>query len=234
MHRVLLLEDDAALSRNLARYLGRDGCEVKAVYDLAKARDALRTDPPPSLVILDLALPDGNGLEFLDDFRSVHAEIPVIITTGSGADEDELTGFHAGANDFVRKPYSLPILAARVRAWLNAHSTLSLAAMTFNPRNGVLDAGSGNVSLTSVQARVLLRLADRPNEKVTRDQLRESWPVSSRPARRTVDHHVWAIRMRLKAIGAEKFLKSVRGGYVWSGPPITNNSDVGHSQSEAI
>jgi DNA-binding response OmpR family regulator len=112
---VLVVEDDAAIAELVATYLGRDGFRVRIS---ASAEEALACmDEAPDLVLLDLGLPGMDGLEFLRTFRS-SSVAPVIIVSARESDEDKLEGLGLGADDFVTKPFSPRILAARVGALL--------------------------------------------------------------------------------------------------------------------
>ncbi|MDR3116204.1 MAG: response regulator transcription factor, partial [Treponema sp.] len=111
---ILIIEDEKALSDIVSVYLGKEGFEVRAV-ETAEDGFALMESWQPELVILDINLPGMDGFEFLDRFRRENA-IPVMIVSARDGDEDLIAGLSGGADEFVTKPFSPKVLAARVRA----------------------------------------------------------------------------------------------------------------------
>ena len=114
--RILLVEDDRALSRGVTLALAETGRTITAVETLAGGREALEQGPW-DLVILDVNLPDGNGLDFLTHLRR-ESTVPVLILTANDLESDQVAGLELGADDYVTKPFSLAILRARVQTLL--------------------------------------------------------------------------------------------------------------------
>lgn len=114
--RILLVEDDRALSRGVTLALAESGRTITAVETLAGGREALEQGPW-DLVILDVNLPDGNGLDFLTHLRR-ESTVPVLILTANDLESDQVAGLELGADDYVTKPFSLAILRARVQTLL--------------------------------------------------------------------------------------------------------------------
>ena len=112
MEHLLLIEDDQALGRGITLALAAGDREPHLARTLAEGR-RLFAQLPISLVILDLNLPDGNGLELLTEIRSV-SQVPVLILTANDLESDQVTGLELGADDYVTKPFSLAVLRARV------------------------------------------------------------------------------------------------------------------------
>ena len=117
MTRVLLAEDDAAISDPLARALVREGYEVTVHEDGRDALDAA-VGAPPDLLVLDLGLPTLDGLEVCRRMRATGSDVPVLILTARADEVDTVVGLDAGADDYVTKPFRLAELMARVRALL--------------------------------------------------------------------------------------------------------------------
>lgn len=138
---MLVVEDDPAIAELVATYLGRDGHDVSIA---ATAEAALaRMDEIPDLVLLDLGLPGMDGLQFLRAFRTA-SMAPVIIVSARESDEDKLEGLGLGADDFISKPFSPRVLAARVGALLR-RIDLESGADPDRSTGGVAAAGRSNV-----------------------------------------------------------------------------------------
>lgn len=112
MNHILIVEDDAALSNGIVLALKDDNCTFVQVYDIAAAKQQMKSNSF-DLVILDVNLPDGNGLDLLADIRKRLAW-PVIVLTANDMETDIVTGFELGADDYITKPFSLMVLRARV------------------------------------------------------------------------------------------------------------------------
>ncbi len=112
MKHILIIEDDIALSNGIVLALKGDNCAFAQAYDIAAAKDQMLHNSF-DLVILDLNLPDGNGLELLADIRK-SLELPVIVLTANDMETDIVTGLELGADDYITKPFSLMVLRARV------------------------------------------------------------------------------------------------------------------------
>jgi DNA-binding response OmpR family regulator len=113
---LLLVEDEQAVQENNMKILKRRGYEIKQAYSLEEARNIIKVSPPKG-IILDLRLPDGSGLEFLQELRK-KSSIPVLILTAMGERDDILSGFQYGSDDYLTKPYDLSLFLMRVEALL--------------------------------------------------------------------------------------------------------------------
>ena len=133
MERILLIEDDQALGRGTALALAGEGREIRVAATLAQGWAALG-EGEYALVLLDLNLPDGNGLDFLTALRRTSG-VPVLILTANDLESDQVAGLELGADDYVTKPFSLAVLRARVNrllrrgSWGPSPSTLSACAL---------------------------------------------------------------------------------------------------------
>ena len=117
MAKILVVEDDLALSAGLCFALDESGHLTAAAYTCQKARQLLKTDRF-DLVILDVNLPDGNGFDLCRECKSSTPERPVIFLTANDLEQDELNGFDLGADDYITKPFSIQVLKRRVEAVL--------------------------------------------------------------------------------------------------------------------
>lgn len=132
MERIFLLEDDATLSRGISMALCGNGRTVILSDSIAQARQKL-AETQFNLLILDINLPDGSGLDLLRTLRSQGNTTPVILLTANDLELDEVTGLEAGADDYITKPFSLAVLRARVNAQLRRGSAQSSTRMEMGP-----------------------------------------------------------------------------------------------------
>jgi DNA-binding response OmpR family regulator len=223
--RVLLVEDDAIARRFLADNLTADGYEIREAGTLAAAREVL-AEGWPELAVVDLGLPDGDGLELLRQIRSsdrvarrADPDLPLIVLSGRGSEVERLRGFDRGADDYVVKPFSLLELTARIQAQLRRRRRLVGSRLRFGPLE--IDSLArkvwlhGEPVLLSVKEFSLLRaLAEEPGRVYTREELlREVWGYQTILPTRTLDAHVCRLRRKLSGTG-EAFVVNVWGvGY---------------------
>jgi two-component system phosphate regulon response regulator OmpR len=182
--RVLVVDDDARLRAMLAEYLRRHEFEALVAADCAAAARALGTDAF-SLIVLDLALPDGNGLDFCRDLRARGDVTPVLMLTARADDVDRVVGLEIGADDYLAKPYNPRELIARVRAILRrtaataaspgapvaGSATIRFGACVLDPATRTLTRNGVDVPLTTAEFAVLHALASRAGQTLSRDQL---------------------------------------------------------------
>lgn len=201
---VLVVDDEPMVREVLARYLTHDGFEVVEAEDGDDAV-ALLDARSPDLVLLDLMLPKRHGLEVLRHARAT-SDVPVILLTALGEEQDRIAGLELGADDYVVKPFSPREVAARVR------SVLRRAAPTVAPTNGsfgdvevdfgrrLVERAGDEVDLTRLEFDLLSFLLANPNRVVSRDELLQSvWDSSAEwqdPA--TVTVHVRRLRQKLE------------------------------------
>lgn len=198
---VLLVEDDPAISEPLARALGREGYEVRAH---GTGRGALAEVDGADLVVLDLGLPDIDGLDVAREIRSSGRTVPILILTARTDEVDMVVGLDTGADDYVTKPFRLAELLARVRALLRRTGT--------DPSEGDLVAQDVRVDVNAHRAfsgdkelqltakefdllRVLLREAGSVVERET--LMREVWGSDPTGSTKTLDMHVSWLRRKL-------------------------------------
>ncbi|MBV8249077.1 MAG: response regulator transcription factor [Comamonas sp.] len=235
-HRLLMIEDDVRLAQMVGDYLGNNGLEVAHMADGKSGLERLQpTDgavsEPPDLVILDLMLPDMDGLEVCRRIRSMPgstAQVPVLMLTAKGDPMDRIIGLELGADDYLPKPFEPRELLARIRAILRRKGSEGPAPSTAVMRFGSLeidrDARTVAVSdqaaeLTSYQFDLLVALAERAGRVLTRDQIMEA--VRGRELEafdRSIDVHMGRIRAAIEADPKNpKRILTVRGvGYVFA------------------
>ncbi|TVR04594.1 MAG: DNA-binding response regulator [Spirochaetaceae bacterium] len=228
---VLIVEDEPELNRMIGDFLAAHGYRVSSALDGAAALRAV-FEHPPDIVVLDLNLPALGGLEVARTITS-QTDIPIVVTTARGEEEDRLEGFRTGVDDYLVKPFSLPELAARIDAILRRAARPGGAGSRGGDDAGVeppLVAGplrldpsrresfvSGQaVALTAVQFAILARMAKSPGRVFTRLQLLESFQDHAFDGyERTIDVHIKNIRKRIEIDPrAPRILETVRGvGY---------------------
>jgi DNA-binding response OmpR family regulator len=225
---VLVVEDDAATAGFLADNLRADGYRV---FCCSEAGEALRAveSRQPDLMLLDLGLGAGSGLEVLDRVRSadaaasrIDADLPVIVLTGRSGEVDRVRGFARGADDYLCKPFSYPELVARVEAVLRRsvsrrqRGVLRVGDLTVDPSSRVARVGGVEVGLSAKEFALLHALAVDPRRVVTKvELLRDVWGYASVGVSRTVDAHACRLRKKLAATGGGgRWVVNVRGvGY---------------------
>lgn len=227
---LLMIEDDARLAHMVSEYLSQSGFKVNHAGDGQSGLDAVQS-LAPHLVILDLMLPDIDGLEVCRRIRALPgpaASTPVLMLTAKGDPMDRIVGLEMGADDYLPKPFEPRELLARIRAVLRrpAESTQSVGAnrMRFGSLEIDRDARTVSVAgqvcdLTSYQFDLLVALAERAGRVLTRDQIMEAVRGRELDAfDRSIDVHMGRIRAAIEADAkAPKRILTVRGvGYVFA------------------
>jgi len=229
MKRLLLVEDDRALSTGLSDAFRLEGFDVTLARDGVKAR-ALAFEREFDVAILDLMLPGKSGLDVLRELRAKGRALPILILTARGGESDKVIGLELGADDYVTKPFSLRELVARVRALVRRAGAKgeaaapAAAATRFALGDAEVDleaftlkrAGTTH-ALSRREAALLALLWERRGRAVSRDQiLRHAWSDGGdHVGARTIDTHVLNLRQKLEADPAQpKLLLTVHGvGY---------------------
>ncbi|HEX5109909.1 MAG TPA: response regulator transcription factor [Vicinamibacterales bacterium] len=222
MSRVLIVEDDPMILRGL-----RDNL-AKKEYDVITASDGeegyrLALSGKPDLIILDLMLPNMNGLEICQKLRADGSSVPILMLTARGEESDRVLGLDLGADDYVTKPFSIRELLARVRARLRSAQTGDTLPDELRFDDVVVDfkrfeatrCGSP-LEMTKKEFAILRLLAARVGEVVSReDLLNDVWGYENYPSTRTIDTHIGWLRAKLESNPASpKRLITVHGvGY---------------------
>ena len=216
---ILIIEDDSVLLRGLKDNFEAQGYLVRTAKDGQKGLDALLT-APPDLLLLDLMLPKVNGYEICRTARSRQLDMPIIMLTAKGQEEDIVRGLELGADDYVTKPFSIRELIARVKAFLRRQGPES-AGYEFGDCRLDLEAHklfkSGvEVALTAKEFRLLEFLVKRAGRALTRDSILEAvWGDEVIVTDRSVDRCVTTLRSKIEPDPREpSFIHTIRGiGY---------------------
>lgn len=221
MKKILLVEDDATLALSLRLALTAHGHQVEVAHSLAAARDKLATRP--DLVLLDLGLPDGDGLDLVVEMRSREDITPIIALTARGTLTDRVDGLTRGLDDYITKPFDLPELVARIEALMRRHgwtrpagdtlesATVGRLSVDFRTHEATCDGAA--VSLSDLEVRFLKHLIDRTGLVVTREELlTDVWDLPASSRTRSLDTFVYRLRRLIETDPAHPaILLSVRG-----------------------
>ena len=225
MRTILLIEDDSDLFTLLKYNIEKEGFRLVGSQTGRGAVDLCRREKP-DLIVLDIMLPDSDGLEICRVIRSNPdmAHIPVIFLTARASETDRILGLELGANDYIVKPFSVRELIARIR---NQFRPQSPAARVLRAEGLELDRTSMRVklhgralTLTATEFRLLEFFMSRPGTVFSREQLLDSvWGMDRAVTDRTVDVHVLRLRQKVECDPANPLLiRSVRGfGYIFEG-----------------
>jgi DNA-binding response OmpR family regulator len=220
MKRVLVVDDESKIVRLARDYLEHAGFEVSVAHDGRSALDATRAEKP-DLVVLDLGLPDIDGLDVTRHLRR-ESEVPIIMLTARGDEADRVAGLELGADDYVTKPFSPRELVARVRAVLRRgdrpepQQVVRALDLSLDLRTMRVAVGERPVELTPTEFQLLTALARQPGRVFTRSQLLDAiHGVAFDTYERAIDAHVKNIRRKIEPRPAEpRYLLTVYGvGY---------------------
>ena len=224
MKHILLLEDDAALGQGIRYALENDGVQVVLCTALAQAQGIL-PGRDFDLLILDVNLPDGSGLDLLRDVRRRHSRVPVILLTANDLETDIVVGLESGADDYITKPFSLAILRARVNAQLRRGTPVRTASVELEGfsfdfewmefrKNGQL------IELSKTEQRLLRVLTENRGRVLSRETLLERvWPGGGEYVEENaLSVTVKRLRDKLEDTPSKpRFLRTVYGiGYTWA------------------
>ena len=228
MQQLLLIEDDVRLAQMVADYLRANGYAVDHCATGATGLERVRTTPP-DLLVLDLMLPDTDGLSICREVRGMPgaaAKLPVVMLTAKGDPMDRVVGLEIGADDYIAKPFEPRELLARIRAVLrrggdsaSGKDSLSFGSLQVDKGARVVRVAGNVCELTSYQFDLLLVLAERAGRVLSREQIMEL--VRGRELEafdRSIDVHMGRIRAAIEAdVKDPKRILTVRGvGYVFA------------------
>jgi two-component system response regulator MprA len=213
-----ICEDDDDLRSVLMRTLTDEAFEVRAT---ATGREAVRafTAEPPDLLVLDIGLADADGRDVCQALRAHGIDVPVLFLTARGQLTDRLSGFHAGGDDYLTKPFALAELVVRVRALLrrsNGEERAPAAGLRLDPAKHGVSVGDRTEPLTPTEFRLMAALAARPGEVLRRRELvLAAWPDGAIVHDNTLDAYIARLRRKLRDLGAGEEIATARGvGYV--------------------
>lgn len=217
--RVLIVEDDEEIASAIARALGREGYTTDCTGTVEGARAATRAEHWDA-VLLDLGLPDGDGLEVARELRAAGGT-PVLIVTARDEVSSRVEGLDAGADDYLVKPFDRAELLARLRALLRRSSTsgpqgpVTVGDLIVDPAHRTVRRGTRLVGVTPLEFELLAYLGQRPGTPVSREELLANvWHHDPAEPTNTVEVFVSNLRRKLESGGEARILHTVRGsGY---------------------
>lgn len=221
---LLVVEDDISLNKGIALTLAQEGVRIKQAHNLTEA-ETLFTAGGIDLIILDVNLPDGSGLDFCEKLRK-ESKVPIIFLTANDMECDIVTGFELGGDDYITKPFSLMVLRARVMAVLrrsdqHSEDKLTIDHMTFD--FGMMDFRKNNQAmiLSKTEQKLLKILVMNKGNILTREQIMDKiWTQEAQ----YVDENALTVTIRRlrgkleEEPSSPKYIKTVYGlGYIWAG-----------------
>jgi DNA-binding response OmpR family regulator len=214
--KICLIEDDLELGRALQSALQRSGQEVMWVRRASDAKHWVSTEPYDA-VLLDLGLPDGNGMDLLRYFRAEGKTVPIIVMTARDSLEDRLNGLDIGADDYVVKPFVITELLARLRAVVRratgwnevGESVWKVKDLVLDDRSMTVTKAGAVITLSKTEFGLLSALMKYPGRVLTRREL-EAWAMPNSEGQ-ALDVHISHLRRKI----GEGYIRTVRGvGYV--------------------
>jgi two-component system response regulator MprA len=214
-----ICEDDAELRRVVRDALEQEGFAVRVTTTGSEAVAAFG-EQPPDVLVLDVGLPDADGRDVCQALRARGITSPVLFLTARDALTDRLSGFHAGGDDYLTKPFALSELLVRVQALVRRTASTSDddaadGGLRLDPAAHAIVHADTSVALTPTEFRLLAALAARPGEVVRRGALiAAGWPDGAIVHDNTLDAYLARIRRKLRDVGAPEAIHTARGvGY---------------------
>ena len=225
MEQILIMEDDMALNKGLCKALTTDNRQLISCTDIRSAREQILCSTP-SLILLDINLPDGNGLDFLKEIKKGSDPIPVILLTANDTDLDIVNGLELGADDYITKPFSLAVLRARVNTQLRkissatvSNSVITIDDYSFDFSTMEFSIRNKKVELSKTEQKLLRLLIENRGTVMSRSALVDRiWTDGAE----YVDENALSVtvkRLRDK-LKAHSYIKTIYGiGYSWVNEP---------------
>ena len=226
--KILIIEDEPDIRKTLEYNIAREGYHVVSVSSLLEAKSQIESDSF-SLILLDLMLPDGSGLDLCREIKSdkEKSSVPIIILTAKDDEVDKVVGFELGADDYVTKPFSVRELILRMKAVLkrgekksdNVEVQRQFGQLSIDTESHEVFVDNNEIILTALEFKLLCQLVDRRGRVQSRDQLlSDVWGYSAEVTTRTVDTHIKRLREKLGSMG--KYVQTIRGvGYKFTRTP---------------
>ena len=221
MNQILLLEDDENVNRGISFMLGKEGYEVISAFSLLEARK-MRKGRNFSLIICDITLPDGNGLDFIREIRS-ESKVHVICLTALDQEMDQIMGYGAGADDYITKPFSLSVLLLKVNAFFKKQAikeeVLQSGNISFYLREMKVFKEGQEILLTKNEWRLLLAFLSHPKQILSKSQLLEQLFDAEGDfiEANTIAVNIRRLREKIELDATNPvYIKNIRGmGYLW-------------------
>ncbi|TDR23707.1 response regulator [Marinicella litoralis] len=214
-HHILIVEDEENLAELMRDYLHQESYQVSVLFS-GEGVESFIQQNKVDVVLLDLMLPEKNGIEICRDVRKF-SDVPIIMTTARVEEIDRILGLEIGANDYVCKPYSPRELVARVKVQLRSQAlrVSSNQLLELDANQLLVKTGSSQAELTAVEFKLLEKLHSQPGRVFNRDQLMDAVYSDGRiVSDRTIDSHIKKTRQKLKKMDQHDFVQAVYGcGY---------------------
>ncbi len=220
---VYVVEDDEDINDLLVYNLRKEGFDVKPFLSSLEALNRIKKDKP-DIILLDIMLPDMDGLEFCKSIKSdpEMEDIPIIMITAKSTEIDKIVGLELGADDYITKPFSIREVIARIRAILRRskkrenQKIFRYRGLVINPENFQISVDGKNVNLTAKEFKLLMLLINSDGKVLSREKILSFlWEDDLEVYDRTVDVHIKKLRDKLGKYGS--CIKTVRGvGYKWN------------------
>lgn len=219
MQKIMIVEDDKGIRDELALLLGNEGYQAVPVTSFSEVPMQVRR-AGPDLILLDLGLPGRDGFSLCAEIRRL-SPAPVVFVTSRDSAMDELRALSLGGDDYITKPYNIPVLLARIKAVLRRSSgapepdILEEGGLRLNLTKGAVSAGERTVELTRNEIKILAHLMGHPGEIVSRADLIEAlWDSQIYIDDNTLSVNMTRLRAKLEALGMPGCVKTRRGmGY---------------------
>jgi len=221
--RILVVDDDRAVRESLRRALALEGYEIELAADGGEALSKASTAAPDAIV-LDVLMPDVDGLAVCRRLRESGNRVPVLMLTARDAVGDRVAGLDSGADDYLVKPFALEELLARLRALLRrtdaAGGTLRFADLALDPATREVRRGERQIELTRTEFSLLELFLRNPRQVLTRSLIFERvWGYDFGPTSNSLDVYIGYLRRKTEAAGEPRLIHTVRGvGYVLREP----------------
>lgn len=223
--KILIVEDELKVASFLQKGLQEYGFQTLAAWDV-KTAWALARQEQPDLLVMDVNLPDGNGLDLCRDLRTEGFHMPIIMLTARSSTVDKLEGFDAGADDYLPKPFEFTELIARIRALLRRSAgssgqatTLVIADLTLNLLNRTASRGGKTIDLTHKEFNLLELLVRNQGRVLDRSFIYDRvWDPNYDTESNTVDIYIHFLRKKIDQGAPQRLIHTVKGvGYMISG-----------------
>ncbi|CAD2225560.1 DNA-binding response regulator in two-component regulatory system with PhoR (or CreC) [Pseudoalteromonas sp. 3J6] len=223
--KVLVVDDEAPIREMLVFVLEQNGFQAIEAEDYDSAISAM-VEPYPDMVLLDWMLPGGSGIQIAKKFKqNEHTrQIPIIMLTARGEEEDKIRGLEVGADDYVTKPFSPKELMARIKAVIRRVAPTSLEeaievhGLRLDPISHRVTSGGSELDMGPTEFRLLHFFMTHPERVYSREQLLDHvWGTNVYVEDRTVDVHIRRLRKAIATLGHDRLVQTVRGaGYRFS------------------
>lgn len=221
MYKLLIVEDDAVIAKSIQTYMESWGYQPICITDFEHVTKTF-VEEQPHLVLMDISLPFYNGFHWCDEIRKI-SKVPVIFISSASDNMNIVMAMNMGGDDFIAKPFDLPVLQAKVRAMLRRtydfageSNLIEHKGMIFNSSDGMITYEGKRIELTKNEMRILQELLENKGKIVTRDRLMERlWESDSFIDDNTLTVNIARLRKKLEETGIKDMIKTRKGiGYV--------------------